>query len=644
MSSLAILSAKAEDGPQTDLIFFQDFENGFDAAWSNGSGCALCSHNLSLVEGHNSKGVWVQPKNFLRYDAAGNIDMDSCTIAVWARLNWDPPVRRPLYGGEYQTIWSVNTRDDNSIGLGLRVVGERTYLEFLASRTNWWALGIFLDITPRFGEGWRSGEWHEVVCSWKKPDMLRMVVDGRVISEKRVSSIPNLSSEDMLNLYIGVNRESALGRMDHFDGVIDEIRIYSDFDATVGDIDPGNLSKREEMAGLVIPQGYSDTPYRPDHNTSIRWVSNCRYRINLAAAPQTGSWNGSPAWVHLDFPGILDGLNASGRVSLDSIRVVEFDPESGEPLVYDTSRPDESRYFPPYVLDASFDWSDVGRISWVKEGSGASGYTIYFDTRPVYDRPFPQEYPLVGNGDRLRIGRKGGTGRLSVGIWGEFDIADLDKDGDPDLLVNSGMMTPPCTDLQLGLYYFENLGRVGENGDYVFAPGRLVKNGYGNSGYGLISGNSGFNLVDIDRDGSLDILYVGKYAAERGRIGWEGNRPVITDWYLVDFGEKFDAGRSPGSCVAWNLPRSTYVDWDGDGLRELIAGNYVYRNYGTDTSPRFYTNCRYPLTVVLKRNHREVDWDGDGDLDIISADRSPRYGYSRISGQGRPPGSVLKKC
>ena len=51
VSSLAILSVKAEDGPQTDLIFFQDFENGFDAAWSNGSGRALYSHNLSLVEG-----------------------------------------------------------------------------------------------------------------------------------------------------------------------------------------------------------------------------------------------------------------------------------------------------------------------------------------------------------------------------------------------------------------------------------------------------------------------------------------------------------------------------------------------------------------------------------------------------------------
>ncbi len=645
-AALGILVCNSRGSDVPVLLFYQGFEAGLDAQFANGSGRAFHSHNLSFTQGVHSYGVWVTPKNFLRYDADGNLDMDASTIAVWVSLNWDPPARRPSFGGIYQTIWRVGAADGNEIGLRLNARGDRTYLEFLTSRTGAPLSGVVTDMTPGPGKGWMSGEWHEVVCSWKKPGTLRLVVDGAVVGENRNAPIPNLTPNDMLSLYLGVNREDALGRMDHFDGAIDEVRIYSGFNAEVGEVDASKLQTSEDMPGLRIPWGCPEGLFRPAHDPSVRWVSKCSYRINVLAANQAKPWTESPAWVFLDFPQILQRLNVSGAVDLKTIRVVEFDPLSGEPVVFDRSQTDERGYFQPYVLDASFEWSQSGKASWIKRGSCPRSYSIYFDARPVYDGPYPAEQPLVGNGDRLRIGRKGDVGRLSVGIWGEFDVADLDQDGDPDLWVNSGTMTATDTDLQLGHYYFENLGRIGIGGEYVFAPGRLVKNCYGNAGFGPLTGSSSPFFVDIDRDGSLDLLYVGKYCAEWWRLGWEGKRPVIVEWHMLDFGQTFDAGTSPSSSVAWNLPMATYVDWDGDGKRELIGAQYIYHNIGSDIAPSFDMARRSPLTVILERNHREVDWDGDGDLDIIAADRFPQiWFYENVGTRTAPrmaPGKVLE--
>jgi hypothetical protein len=629
--TLAVIAPASSAG---DLIFYQDFEEGFDGRWSLGSGRALHSENLTLVGGWNSTGgVWVQPKEFLRYDADGNVNMDECTIILRVRLNWDPPDRRPSYGGIYQQVWGLETRDGNSILLRFRVESPRTYLEFVASSTGTPLRGVNCDVAPRYGRGWRSGEWHEIVCSWRKPGTLKLSIDGEIWGQTHSAPIPNLSANDMLNLYIGTNRESAFGRMDHLDGVIDDIGIFSGFDLERFDVNIEELPLQDELPGLAVPRWFHSDSY--GEMSDVRWVSECRYRINLEASPQSGSWATSPVWVDVDFEKVLEGLGALGQLSKDTIRIVEYDPRTGEPVPYDPLASGELRYFIPYVLDATFDWSRAGRIGWAKAGPGPACYSIYFDTSSVYDAPYPLETPLVGNGDRLRLGSKGDPGRLSVGIWGAFDVADLDRDGDPDLVINSGMMTAPNTDLQLGLFYFENLG--GQNSSYLFAPGRLIGNAFGNTGYGLLSGNSGIQLVDIDLDGSEDILYVGQYAAEWAEVEWNAPRPVITRWHRLDFAQPFDAATTPGKDVAWNLPRSTYVDWDGDGKRELVTTEYVYLNAGEDTDPRFGWSRRESLGTTLRRDHREVDWDGDGDLDVVCADRYPQIWLYENTGTRREP-------
>ena len=186
-------------------------------------------------------------------------------------------------------------------------------------------------------------------------------------------------------------------------------------------------------------------------------------------------------------------------------------------------------------------------------------YALYYDLAGKYAGPFPREIPMVGNGDRLRVGLKGSVSELCSSIAGVFDVCDIDGDGDYDLWLNGGTaINERDRDLMIGHYYYENISsELGQAN--VFAPGQLIKRGNTLTGY--VSGNIIPDICDVNCDGRLDVLMLGRI-----HEWWEwelrGGQPVVTAVHELEF-----TGKPPKAEL-----KSIWFDWDNDGLKDILVG------------------------------------------------------------------------
>ncbi|NJL28612.1 MAG: VCBS repeat-containing protein [Thermoanaerobaculia bacterium] len=186
------------------------------------------------------------------------------------------------------------------------------------------------------------------------------------------------------------------------------------------------------------------------------------------------------------------------------------------------------------------------------------------------------------------------------------ELADLDGDGDLDLIVGAGDGT---------LRYFENTGSA-------VAFSFVQRTGTANPLGSIDVGNTSCpKLVDLDGDGDLDAV-VGESS---GTLRYFQNSGSSTAPAFIEL--TGSANPMNGLTIMFNSSPEL-ADLDGDGDFDMVVGStfsefHYFENTGTSTMPRLIerlgsANPFDGIDDVVGEGYPElVDFDGDGDLDCI---------------------------
>ncbi|PCI30025.1 MAG: hypothetical protein COB67_02840 [SAR324 cluster bacterium] len=194
---------------------------------------------------------------------------------------------------------------------------------------------------------------------------------------------------------------------------------------------------------------------------------------------------------------------------------------------------------------------------------------------------------------------------IVTGRRGSLAIADLDDDGDLDLLVGEDAGN---------INHFENQG-TRKNPNWVLKTEELI----------FMTGvqNSVPTLGDLDNDGDLDLLI----GSKQGNIAFVENKGTASQprWVLADKTYfQIDVGSN-------SVPRLRDVDQDGD--LDLFIGNFTGRvilflNQGSKEKPQFVIESTRYASAKVQRNAVPAffDWNQDKKEDLILGSSSGGLG------------------
>ena len=161
-------------------------------------------------------------------------------------------------------------------------------------------------------------------------------------------------------------------------------------------------------------------------------------------------------------------------------------------------------------------------------------------------------------------------------------------------------------------------GRYWDPDSKKHSDGKIPQGGSKDRAYAALA-------VDWDADGDLDLLRGTSkgYLVLRLNEGSQGQAAFATKSEALGI-------QLPGG---YAMPVA--IDWDGDGLWDLISGDkkggvYWFKNSGTKGAPKFEGTATQLVPSSEEEgkgraSHAQVevcDWDGDSDLDLLVGDRA----------------------